>query len=115
MPFWGGKKLSSSSSSSTQSRLGNSYQNQRRGQLLDGSSADSAARQAGGTSVSSIARSIIPHRRRLRLDPPTKLFFPCMNPVSPPFSSLSATFLQFVYCSILLPILSHFSVDRVID
>lgn len=74
MPFWGGK---ASSSSSTQS-LGNSYQNQRRGQLLDGSGADSAARRAGGTSVSSIARSFLPHRRRLRLDPPSKLFFPCM-------------------------------------
>lgn len=74
MPFWGGK---ASSSSSTQS-LGNSYQNQRRGQLLDGSGADSATPRAGGTSVSSIARSFLPHRRRLRLDPPTKLFFPCM-------------------------------------
>ncbi|KAF3337091.1 vesicle-associated protein 4-1-like protein [Carex littledalei] len=71
MPFWGGK----ASSSSTQS-LGNSYQNQRRGQLLEGSGADSAAHRAGGTSVSSIARSFLPHRRRLRLDPPTKLFFP---------------------------------------
>lgn len=76
MPLWGGK-TSSSATAGTQS-LGNSYQNQRRGQLLDGlGGTDSAARRtSGGTSVSSIARSLIPHRRRLRLDPPTKLFFP---------------------------------------
>ncbi|KAJ4748439.1 Vesicle-associated protein 4-2 [Rhynchospora pubera] len=73
MPFWGGKAASSSAMTQT---LGNSYQNQRRGQVLDGSGAESAARRAGGASVSSIARSLIPHRRRLRLDPPTKLFFP---------------------------------------
>lgn len=29
------------------------------------------------SSVSSVARSLLPTRRRLRLDPATKLYFPC--------------------------------------
>lgn len=31
------------------------------------------------TSVSSLVRSLLPTRRRLRLDPRNKLYFPCMN------------------------------------
>lgn len=38
----------------------------------------SAARDNAGTSVSSVARSLLPTRRRLKLDPSNKLYFPCM-------------------------------------
>lgn len=31
----------------------------------------------GGGSVSSVAKSLLPPRRRLRLDPSSKLYFPC--------------------------------------
>lgn len=31
----------------------------------------------GSNSVSSVAKSLLPTRRRLKLDPPTKLYFPC--------------------------------------
>ncbi|KAJ3679432.1 hypothetical protein LUZ60_017443 [Juncus effusus] len=75
MPFWGGKSGSSSSSSSANS----SYLNQRRSsQILDGVGSQSDLNRAGAGAgpVSSIARSILPARRRLRLDPPTKLYFP---------------------------------------
>ncbi|XP_077254040.1 vesicle-associated protein 4-1-like [Tasmannia lanceolata] len=64
IPFWqtGGN---TSSSSSTQS-LQQHSQNQ---QQIEGSNPQQA-------SVSSVARSFLPNRRRLRLDPSSKLYFP---------------------------------------
>lgn len=66
MPFWQMSNGSSSSSNASmqQSHLGN--------QLEQGSGSLSS------NGVSSVAKSLLPTRRRLRLDPPTKLYFPCM-------------------------------------
>ncbi|THU55992.1 hypothetical protein C4D60_Mb11t12570 [Musa balbisiana] len=47
------------------------------GQVEGGAAAVQAGRRSSGaSSVSSVARSLLPTRRRLRLDPPTKLYFP---------------------------------------
>ncbi|XP_072955145.1 vesicle-associated protein 4-1-like [Typha angustifolia] len=78
MPFWGGGAGSSSSSSShSLTHHQHQHQHQRRSQVgqVDGG-ADAAARRGGGSSVSLVARSLLPTRRRLRLDPATKLYFP---------------------------------------
>lgn len=47
---------------------------------FDGSNPRSYANSnnASSSSVSSVARSLLPTRRRLRLDPSKKLYFPCM-------------------------------------
>lgn len=42
----------------------------------------------GANSVSSVAKSLLPTRRRLKLDPPTKLYFPCKVPLLLPFSTV---------------------------
>ncbi|CAL9075861.1 unnamed protein product [Musa textilis] len=47
------------------------------GQVEGGAAAAPAGRRSSGAnSVSSVARSLLSTRRRLRLDPPTKLYFP---------------------------------------
>ncbi|OAY73509.1 Vesicle-associated protein 4-2 [Ananas comosus] len=85
MHFWGGGGGGSSSASPSPAehhhhhRMGRMGQ---MGQMGDGAGAASAAaaaaarRSGGSSSVSSVARSLLPVRRRLRLDPPTKLYFP---------------------------------------
>jgi len=40
-------------------------------------------------SVSSVARSLLPTRRRLKLDPSNKLYFPCINSSSPLYAHFS--------------------------
>lgn len=60
-PFWqSGGQTSSSSSSSTQNLHGYGF-------------------KSNPKTVSSVARSLLPPRRRLRLDPANKLYFPCMS------------------------------------
>ncbi|XP_020595631.1 vesicle-associated protein 4-2-like isoform X2 [Phalaenopsis equestris] len=80
IPFWqtgsssagggGGNSSTNSSSSLThhQHHLGV-------GQVA-GALGSRAQHSSGGSSVSSVAKSIFPTRRRLRLDPPNKLYFP---------------------------------------
>lgn len=78
MPFWQSGGGSSSSNSSTQgltqlSSRGRSGIGIGAGGSID---ASSSQRPGSGGSVSSLARSLLPVRRRLQLDPATKLYFP---------------------------------------
>lgn len=66
MPFWQSNNSASSSSSSTTSAFQSVHQQSQSHQLLQSSNA-----------VSSMAKSLLPTRRRFRLDPPNKLYFPC--------------------------------------
>ena len=68
MPFWQSNNASASSSSSisSSSSFQSVHQPNQSHQLLQSSNA-----------VSSMAKSLLPTRRRLRLDPPNKLYFPC--------------------------------------
>lgn len=50
-------------------------------------------------SVSSLARSLLPTRRRLKLDPSSKLYFPCMR-----LFPLSYLFTGFVFIKFLYPV-----------
>lgn len=74
-PFWQSGNLSSSSSP-TQNL--NSVHNSKR--HADGpkirSSAPSSATSSSSNTMSSVARALLPTRRRLRLDPQSKLYFP---------------------------------------
>jgi hypothetical protein len=74
MPFWQTSIASSSSSSATTAAAASSAtisgQNQSH-QAVERSSLHSS------NAVSSMAKSLLPTRRRLRLDPSNKLFFPC--------------------------------------
>ncbi|KAK6917453.1 Major sperm protein (MSP) domain [Dillenia turbinata] len=65
---WGLFRLPFKQSSNSQSSSSSQHQNQ-----IDGST---GAQTHSSTSVSSVARSLLPTRRRLRLDPPKKLYFP---------------------------------------
>ncbi|KAK7404957.1 hypothetical protein VNO78_06041 [Psophocarpus tetragonolobus] len=69
MPFW--QTTHASSSSSSTSSMHNSVHHQ--SQILQ--SLDRSTHQPS-TTVSSVAKSLLPTRRRLRLDPPNKLYFP---------------------------------------
>ncbi|KAL1299076.1 hypothetical protein HN51_043468 [Arachis hypogaea] len=72
MPFWQTTHApSSSSSSSSTSYMHNVHQQNQGLQSLDRSTQN----QSSGM-VSSVAKSLLPTRRRLRLDPPNKLYFP---------------------------------------
>lgn len=72
MPFWQTTHASSSSPSSSTSSMHSFHQ---QSQILQ--SLDRSTYQPSST-VSSMAKSLLPSRRRLRLDPPNKLYFPCM-------------------------------------
>lgn len=58
----------------------------------------------GSTSVSSVARSLLPTRRRLKLDPSNKLYFPCMF-----FLLFCFSFIRFRKCVYLWIFLWGFS------
>ncbi|KAF5474580.1 hypothetical protein F2P56_006468 [Juglans regia] len=66
MPFWQASIASSSSSSASASVSGPSHTHH----AVESSSLHSS------NAVSAMAKSLLPTRRRLRLDPPNKLFFP---------------------------------------
>ncbi|KAK7401985.1 hypothetical protein VNO78_13901 [Psophocarpus tetragonolobus] len=71
MPFWQTTHTPSSSSSTSMSYMHNVHQqNQNTFQSVDRSS------QLSSTTISSVAKSLLPTKRRLRLDPPNKLYFP---------------------------------------
>ncbi|XP_008812647.1 vesicle-associated protein 4-2-like [Phoenix dactylifera] len=94
MPFWqsggggGGGGAGSSSSSSSSSSVGHHRPSQGQASQVDGSgghhqssgghhqSSGGHHHSSGSGSVSSVARSLLPSRRRLRLDPANKLYFP---------------------------------------
>lgn len=62
-------------------------------------------RGAGSSSVSSMAKSLLPTRRRLRLDPATKLFFPCEFFVHPLFLLVLRNYLKWerlFWCKVLI-------------
>ncbi|BAT92245.1 hypothetical protein VIGAN_07093000 [Vigna angularis var. angularis] len=67
-PFWQTTHTPSSSSSSTSYNMHNAHQNNL--QSVDRSG------QHSSTTVSSVAKSLLPTKRRLRLDPTNKLYFP---------------------------------------
>lgn len=81
LPFWqagssgagGGGGTSSTNSSSSLTH----HQHHHGGGQLGGALGPRGQQSSGGNTVSSVARSILPTRRRLRLDPPNKLYFPC--------------------------------------
>ncbi|KAL3733682.1 hypothetical protein ACJRO7_023108 [Eucalyptus globulus] len=86
-PFWQSTSVNTSSSSSSTQNLhtSNAYHDRDLGQAAGRRPADggSRARPGGGGgvgsssgTVSSVARSLLPARRRLRLDPANSLYFP---------------------------------------
>ncbi|GMN61193.1 hypothetical protein TIFTF001_030278 [Ficus carica] len=77
MPFWQGRNGSSSSSSLTsmQNSHSNVHHHHHQNQSHHHQSVERMSLHSSNT-VSSVAKSFLPTRRRLRLDPPTKLFFP---------------------------------------
>ncbi|XP_009353201.1 vesicle-associated protein 4-2 [Pyrus x bretschneideri] len=74
IPFWQSGNASSSSSSSSSSTLSSMHHNVHH-QLGHESAAERTALHSAST-VSYVTKSLLPARRRLRLDPPNKLFFP---------------------------------------
>jgi len=76
MPFWQTSNNPSSSSTTTSSSS-TSYMHNVHHQSQSIHSVDRSVPQSSAT-VSSVAKSLLPTRRRLRLDPPNKLYFPCM-------------------------------------
>lgn len=85
MPFWqsGGNNNSNVTSSSTSSSSTSqqpqhhhhhNYNHNQQQHVVEGSSNTQSS-----NTVISVARSLIPTRRRLRLDPATKLYFPCKH------------------------------------
>lgn len=76
---WGLFKLpfrNSVNSNPTPSSSSHYHQSQSNGIVDGGANGQSSS---SSSSVSSVARSLIPTRRRLRLDPPSKLYFPCKS------------------------------------
>ncbi|CAL9150450.1 unnamed protein product [Musa hybrid cultivar] len=74
MPFFGGGGAGGSSSLNSSSAYSLTQQQHRptgQGQP------EARRRGSGGSSVSSVAKALLPTRRRLRLDPTTKIYFPC--------------------------------------
>uniref|UniRef100_A0A1J3H615 Vesicle-associated protein 4-1 n=1 Tax=Noccaea caerulescens TaxID=107243 RepID=A0A1J3H615_NOCCA len=71
-PFWRRRSTTSSSPSSTQ----NPSQNYRSRHGIRNSDVSDVPRPSSALTVSSVARSILPARRRLRLDPSSYLYFP---------------------------------------
>ena len=72
MPFWQTTHTPSSSTTSMSYMHNVHPQNQNNFQSVDRSSHHSS------TTVSSMAKSLLPTKRRLHLDPSNKLYFPCM-------------------------------------
>ncbi|KDP38952.1 hypothetical protein JCGZ_00709 [Jatropha curcas] len=70
-PFWQSANLSSSSSTQNLNHTQNGNSSNRNAMVNNSSKSSSSAR-----TVSSVARSLLPARRRLRLDPSNKLYFP---------------------------------------
>lgn len=99
MPFWQTSHASSSSSSSSSSAYASAsasasstssmhYAHHQRSINLQ--SSDRLAQHQSSSSVSSMAKSLLPTRKRLHLDPPNKLYFPCkflMIPLCLPFEN----------------------------
>jgi hypothetical protein len=80
MPFWQSSHNPSSSSTTTTTTTtssSSSYMHNVHHQNQSLHSIDRSVPQSSAT-VSSVAKSLLPTRRRLRLDPPNKLYFPCM-------------------------------------
>ncbi|XP_058779993.1 vesicle-associated protein 4-2-like [Vicia villosa] len=76
MPFWQtSHNPSSSSTTTTTSSSSTSYMHNVHHQSQSVHSIDRSITQSSAT-VSSVAKSLLPTRRRLRLDPPNKLYFP---------------------------------------
>ncbi|CAI9760291.1 unnamed protein product [Fraxinus pennsylvanica] len=71
-------KTSSSSGFTHYNQQQQSYNNHNN---IDDNSQVEGPRAHGSSSVSSVARSLLPTRRRLKLDPASKLYFPCNNSV----------------------------------
>ncbi|XP_010905557.1 vesicle-associated protein 4-1 [Elaeis guineensis] len=85
IPFWGGggggSGGGSSSTNSSASLTQHSHRSSSRSQVGQAGQPVSAVPDAGrrhssGSTVKAVARSLLPTRRHLRLDPPTKLYFP---------------------------------------
>ncbi|KAK2370525.1 Vesicle-associated protein 4-2 [Trifolium repens] len=77
MPFWQSSHNPSSSSTTTTTTTSSSssYMHNVHHQNQNLHSIDRSVPQSSAT-VSSVAKSLLPTRRRLRLDPPNKLYFP---------------------------------------
>lgn len=74
----GGSASSSTTNSSTALSLTHRRHPRSSGRSQVGQREGAASRRSSGAgSVSSVARSLLPTRRRLRLDPSAKLYFPC--------------------------------------
>lgn len=83
-PFWQ-SGTTSSSSSSTQNLHSQNHSHQ------NGVGSNNSR---STSSVTSVARSLLPARRRLRLDPANNLYFPCASPL---------TIFDFIYITFSFP------------
>lgn len=83
MPFW---QAGASSAAAVSHRHVSHDRDARAAEGSDTQYPTSRGVGGGGGSVSSVAKSLLPPRRRLRLDPSSKLYFPCE------FSSLDFVF-----------------------
>ncbi|CAL9768886.1 unnamed protein product [Musa acuminata subsp. burmannicoides] len=75
MPFFGGGGGGAGGSSSLNSSSAYSLTQQQHRPTGQGQP-EARRRGSGGSSVSSVAKALLPTRRRLRLDPTTKIYFP---------------------------------------
>lgn len=98
MPFWNSTTISSSTSSDVNN---NSMHHQSQ------SGVDTSSTHHSSGSLSSLAMSLFPTKRRLSLDPTNKLFFPCMS-----FLSLTWFLLLFFeFVVVVLIILCFFTLE----
>lgn len=102
MPFWQTSIASSSSSSSSFASSATVSGQHQSHQAVERSSLHSSI------AVSSMAKSFLPTRRRLRLDPSNKLFFPCMIFCLPLLSSSWFLWLFTVLVAVVVVILFFF-------
>ncbi|KAI9086627.1 hypothetical protein K1719_031221 [Acacia pycnantha] len=70
MPFWQTSQSSSAASSTTSMHYAHHQQN------INLQSGDRSTQHQSSSTVSSMAKSLLPTRKRLRLDPTNKLYFP---------------------------------------
>ncbi|XP_009622513.1 vesicle-associated protein 4-2-like [Nicotiana tomentosiformis] len=76
LPFWHSNSSSVAASSSSVASSSSSSFRQQQQQHLNGMSVDHHSNVHASLKVSSVAKSLLPTRRRLSLDPQNKLYFP---------------------------------------
>lgn len=106
LPFWHSNSSSVAASSSSVASSSSSFRQQQQ-QHLNGMSVDHHSNVHASLKVSSVAKSLLPTRRRLSLDPQNKLYFPCMF-------TILALFI-FFFLLVILAIYTHLIVCHELD